>query len=82
MSGLRLATTQRELRRTSPTLLLEMRDNLARVTRIADFAVQGGAPLPSVTYDAGSVRYIVMFDAQSGLPVRIRTLDFDNFGVT
>ena len=78
MSGLRLATTQRELRRTSPTLLLEMRDKLARVTRIADFAVQGGAPLPAVTYDAGSVRYIVMFDAQSGLPVRIRTLDFDN----
>mgnify|MGYP006266819931 CR=1 FL=1 len=77
MSGLRLATSQRELRRTSPALLLEMRDNLSRVSRTADYAA-GGVSYPAVTYDAGGVRYIVMFDAQSGLPVRIRTLDFDN----
>lgn len=78
MSGLRLAAAQRELRRTSPALLLEMRDNLSRVTRTADFAA-GGISYPAVTYDAGNnMRYIVMFDAQSGLPVRIRTLDYDN----
>lgn len=78
MSGLRLATSQRELRRTSPALLLEMRDNLSRVTRTTDFAA-GGVSLPALTYDAGNnMRYIVMFDAQSGLPVRIRTLDYDN----
>ena len=77
MSGLRLAATQRELRRTSPTLLLEMRDNLSRVSRSADIAA-GGASYPALNYDVGSVRYIVAFDPQTGMPARIRTLDFDN----
>ena len=77
MSGLRLATTQRELRRSSPALLLEMRDNLARVTRMANVAI-GSVSYPALSYNAGGVNFMVMFDPQTGLPARVRTLDFDN----
>ena len=77
MSGLRLATTQRELRRSSPALLLEMRDNLARITRIANVVI-GGVSYPALSYNAGGVTFMVMFDSQTGLPARVRTLDFDN----
>ena len=77
MSGLRLATTQRELRRSSPALLLEMRDNLARITRMANVVI-GGVSYPALSYNAGGVNFMVMFDPQTGLPARVRTLDFDN----
>ena len=77
MSGLRLTTAQREARRSSPLLLLEMHDNAARVSRVADVTVSGRT-YPAVSYAAGSSSFIVLFDAQSGLPARIRTLDFDN----
>jgi len=77
MSGLRLATTQRELRRASPSLLLEMRNNPGQVSAAGDIAV-GGTAYPSVNYRAGNVTYIVMFDPKTGLPARVRTLDYDN----
>ena len=77
MSGLRLATALRELRRTSPLLLLEMRDNLTRVTRGADVNA-GGTIYATLAYNTGSVTLTVLLDVQSALPVRIRTLDFDN----
>ncbi len=77
MSGLRLAAALRELRRTSPLLLLEMRDNLARVARGADVSA-GGVSYAVLTYTISNVTFTVMLDAQSALPVRIRTLDFDN----
>jgi glyoxylase-like metal-dependent hydrolase (beta-lactamase superfamily II) len=77
MSGLRLATTQRELRRASPALLLEMRNNPGRVTRRGDVEI-GGVSHPALSYNAGSDNFIVLFDTKSGLPARVRTLDFDN----
>ncbi len=77
MSGLRLAATQRELKRASPRLLLEMRDNPGRVAARADVTVDGTA-YPAVDYRAGEWLFTVMFDRGSGLPVRIRTLDHDN----
>ena len=77
MSGLRLAASLRELRRTSPTLLLEIRNNPTRVQRIANVVV-GNISYPALAYHAGPYAFIVMFDALSGLPVRVRTLDFDN----
>jgi glyoxylase-like metal-dependent hydrolase (beta-lactamase superfamily II) len=77
MSGLRLATTQRELRRASPSLLLEMRANASRVIASPEIRV-GGVTYPAVSYRAGNDTFIVMFDAASGLPARIRTLDYDN----
>ena len=76
MSGLRLAATQRELRRVSPMLLLEMRNNPDRLSGSPDIAI-GGVTYPAVSYNAGAYAYVVMFDPQTGLPARIRTLDYD-----
>ena len=77
MSGLRLATTQRELRRTSPALLLEMRNNPGRVTRRGSVEI-GGVTHPALSYNAGAHNFVVLFDPATGLPARVRTLDFDN----
>lgn len=77
MSGLRLAVAQRELRRLSPVLMLEMYDNPARVTRMANQQA-GGVSYPAVSYSFANHRLVVLFDAQSGLPARVRTLDYDN----
>jgi len=77
MSGLRLAAAQRELLRTSPLLLHEMWKNPERVTGAGSVTV-GGATYPAVSYQAGAQTFLVMFDRASGLPARIRTLDYDN----
>ena len=76
MSGLRLAATLREFRRASPLLLLEMRNNPDRVTASPDVVI-GGIAYPAVAYKSGDTTFTVMFDPQTGLPARIRTLDFD-----
>lgn len=74
MSGYRLATTQRELRRASVGgLLVAMHANPQAVQPAADLAA-GGRILPAVSYQG----FIVGFDPQSGLPERVRTLDYDN----
>jgi glyoxylase-like metal-dependent hydrolase (beta-lactamase superfamily II) len=77
MSGLRLATTQRELRRASPSLLLEMRRNADKMAASPDVTI-GGVTYPAVRYRAGNHDFIVMFDPKTHLPARIRTLDYDN----
>jgi glyoxylase-like metal-dependent hydrolase (beta-lactamase superfamily II) len=77
MSGLRLAAAQRELRRSSPVLLLEMAKNPSRVTAVEDVTAHGVA-YPAVAYQAGDQTFTVMFDPATGLPARIRTLDYDN----
>src|SRR5258708_12277501 len=74
MSGLRLAPTQREgLRGTAPSLLLDMHSNADRVRPASDLVV-GGVSYPAVAYGP----FIVAFDPQSGLPARVRSLDYDN----
>jgi hypothetical protein len=78
MSGIRLTTAQRELRRTSPLLLLDMHRSPDRVKPVADVTV-GGIAYPAVEYQpAANQTLIVMFDRASGRPARIRTLDYDN----
>jgi glyoxylase-like metal-dependent hydrolase (beta-lactamase superfamily II) len=77
MSGLRLATVLRELRRASPLLLLEMHRHPDRVSVVGDVTVAGVAH-PAVIYRAGNQTFTVMFDRVTGLPTRIRTLDYDN----
>src|SRR5262245_40606005 len=77
MSGLRLATSQRELRRGSSLLLLEMQKNPDRVAAAPDVTV-GSVTYPAVAYRAGDQTFTVMFDRLTGLPARIRTLDYDN----
>jgi len=77
MSGPRLATSQRELRRGSSLLLLEMQKNPDRVSAGADVTV-GSATYPAVNYRVGDQTFTVMFDRVTGLPARVRTLDYDN----
>ena len=73
MSGLRLATTQRESRRGSSTsLMLAMQNNPDQVRPAADL-VAGGRSYPALSYEG----FIVAFDPQTGLPARVRTLDYD-----
>jgi len=77
MSGLRLAATHREMRRASTLLLLEMQKNPDRVTASPDIAV-GGLSYPAVNYRVGDQTLTVAFDPATGLPARVRTLDYDN----
>jgi glyoxylase-like metal-dependent hydrolase (beta-lactamase superfamily II) len=78
MSGHRLATSQRELLRASPLLLLDMSRSPDRVKSVADVTV-GSVAYPAVEYRAADNQVlIVMFDRASGRPARIRTLDYDN----
>jgi hypothetical protein len=74
MSGLRLAATQRELRRGSVVLLLKMLRNPDRVTAAEDVTV-ASVPYPAVDYRVGDQTFTVMFDDATGLPARIRTRD-------
>jgi glyoxylase-like metal-dependent hydrolase (beta-lactamase superfamily II) len=76
MSGPRLAATQRELRRMT-LLPFEMIKHRDRVTPVADMTV-GGVAYPAVNYRAGDQTFTVLFDRSSGLPARVRTLDYDN----
>jgi glyoxylase-like metal-dependent hydrolase (beta-lactamase superfamily II) len=70
MSGYRLATSQREgLRSNISALMLAMLFNPEQVKPAADIAAH-----PAVSYQG----LIVAFDPQTGLPVRVRTLDYDN----
>ena len=74
MSGLRLATSRREGGRNAiGTLIRNMQANPDQIRPAADLVV-GGRALPAVGYGP----YIVAFDPQTGLPERVRTLDYDN----
>lgn len=78
MSGLRLATAQRELLRDSPLLALEMSRNPDRVAGAPSVTV-GGVRYPAVSYRAaGDQTLTVLFDPATGLPARVRSLDYDN----
>jgi glyoxylase-like metal-dependent hydrolase (beta-lactamase superfamily II) len=75
MSGLRLASTQREaLRATASGLLMAMRANPDQLKPSSDMVVAGSVALPTVGYGP----FLVGFDAQTGLPAVVRTLDYDN----
>jgi glyoxylase-like metal-dependent hydrolase (beta-lactamase superfamily II) len=77
MSGLRLAAAQRELLRGSALLLLDMHRHPDRVSSAGDVTV-GGVAYPAVNYKSGTQTLTVLFDKATGLPARIRTLDYDN----
>jgi len=74
MSGYRLAATQRERARTAIAgMISAMLANPDAVKPAADITVQG-RNLPAVSYQS----FIVGFDPQTGLPERVRNLDYDN----
>jgi glyoxylase-like metal-dependent hydrolase (beta-lactamase superfamily II) len=77
MSGLRLAATQREAVRSSPLLLLTMANSREKVAAVPDVTI-GATAYPAVEYKLGDQALTVLFDPQSGLPARVRTLDYDN----
>jgi len=72
MSGMRAAATTRELTRSSPLLLLDMKKNVDGV-QAAPAQKAGDKSLPAVRYGA----FIVLFDPATGLPERIRTRDYE-----
>ena len=75
MSGLRLATAQREAGRGAATsLLLNMRNNPDRVQSAPDLVV-GGVTYPAVSYGP----YIVAFDAQTGLLLRKGNIYYEDY---
>jgi glyoxylase-like metal-dependent hydrolase (beta-lactamase superfamily II) len=74
MSGPRLAAAQRELLRGTVTgLVMAMHRDPEGVRPAGDIVVQGRS-LPAVSYRSLSVA----FDPQTGLPERVRTLDYDS----
>ena len=76
MSGIKLATFLREAHRAYPLLVLDMKDNPMALTALPDQNT-GGRKLSAVRYDTGRYAFTVMFDAESGLPARVRSLDTD-----
>ena len=81
MSGLRFTTMQRELRRASPSLLLDMRNHPDKVSASPAISI-GGVTYPALTYQAGPYAFIVMFDAQTRLPARSVRSTTTTSGVT
>jgi glyoxylase-like metal-dependent hydrolase (beta-lactamase superfamily II) len=74
MSGRRLTATLRELER--PIVVIEMKQHPDRVSAIADQTV-AGKTYPALQYRDDYGTFIVMFDAATNLPARVRTLDWD-----
>ncbi|HEV2198578.1 MAG TPA: MBL fold metallo-hydrolase [Bryobacteraceae bacterium] len=79
MSGIRVATSQRELERASPWLLVKAMDQPANVHPAAAQKL-GQQSLPSVTFTDGPTTFTILFDSKSHLPAAIRTRDDDNIG--
>jgi glyoxylase-like metal-dependent hydrolase (beta-lactamase superfamily II) len=77
MSSLRLAATQRELLAASPLLALEMSKSPDRVAPASSVTV-GGVRHPAADYRVGGHTLTVLFDPATGLPARVRALDYDN----
>ncbi len=69
MSGFRVATTSRELRRTSPRFLLDLLANPEHLAALPD--------RQAVRSRDGGHTFTVMFDPETHLPARIRVLDAD-----
>lgn len=74
MSGRRLTATLRELER--PVVVMEMKQHPDRVSAIADQKVEGKT-YSALRYRGDYGTFIVMFDSETNLPVRVRTMDWD-----
>jgi glyoxylase-like metal-dependent hydrolase (beta-lactamase superfamily II) len=76
MSAIKLASFLRETDRANPLLVLDMKANPKALSPLPDQSV-GGRKLNAVRYDAGRYAFTVMFDPETGLPARVRSLDTD-----
>lgn len=77
MSSVRLAAAQRELLAASPLLAFDMAKSPDRVTGASSVTV-GGVRYPAADYRTGGHTLTVLFDPATGLPARVRALDYDN----
>lgn len=77
MSRFRALAMSREMQRTSPQLLLQMKRAPEQLVALGAADVGDGQRLQALRFAADGRNYIVMFDA-AGLPARIRTLDYDS----
>ena len=77
MSGIRLATHQRELERASPWLMVKAMDDSGNV-HAAGSQRLGQQALPAVSYNDGGTTFTILFDRKTHLPAAIRTRDDDN----
>jgi len=77
MASMRMAAAQRELNRASPTLLLKAMENPKDVRSVGNQRL-GGQSYRAVSFNDGSVSYLILFDARTKLPAAIRTLDDDS----
>jgi glyoxylase-like metal-dependent hydrolase (beta-lactamase superfamily II) len=76
MSKLRAAAAARELLRSSPLLALQMQREAASVSELPAVSVSG-TQYPAASWKTAGHEFIVLFDPASGLPARVRTLDYD-----
>jgi len=77
MSGIRVATHQREFERASPWLLVKAMDESGKV-RAAGSQRLGQQSLPAVAYADGPTTFTILFDPKTHLPAAVRTRDDDN----
>jgi glyoxylase-like metal-dependent hydrolase (beta-lactamase superfamily II) len=77
MSGIRVATHQRELERASPLLLVKAMNQSENV-RATGSQRLGRQSLPAVLYTDGGSTFTILFDPKTHLPAAIRTRDDDN----
>src|SRR5262249_36275290 len=77
MSGIRLASQLRELRRGSPALLLQALASPQNLAAIEDQKL-GNQTYPAVQVTSSGFKYIVLFDKTTKLPAAVRTRDSDN----
>src|SRR6185436_7713584 len=76
MSGVRLAAALRELERTSPRIVFDMKSDPKKVSAGSEIVV-GGHGVPALRFQTGGATLIVAFDPATGLPSRIRSMDAD-----
>jgi hypothetical protein len=77
MSGIRVATSLRELERASPLLLLHALDTPGNVTALPDQKL-GENSHPAVAIKQRGTTFTVLFDRATHLPVAVRTRDDDH----
>ena len=77
MSGIRVATEQRELERSSPWLLVKAMNDASHLHAVGAQRL-GQQSLAAVSYADGGTTFTILFDNKTHLPAAIRTRDDDN----
>jgi hypothetical protein len=77
MSGIRVASSLRELERASPVLLLRALDAPQSVKALPEQTF-GEVTLPAVAFSDRGTTFVILFDRVTHLPVVVRTRDDDH----